>query len=260
MKTLSRCSLFLILSLLVVNTFASDHDTAQKIAPQDALKMLVDGNARFVAGNLTHPHETLDRAKETAINGQHPFVTILSCSDSRAPLNIIFDQGIGDIFSIRVAGNVVGDHELGSIEYGVEHAGTQLCVVLGHTKCGAVTAASTGGGEEGNIKSLMQAIRPAVQRAEAETGKTGKDIVECCAKHNVFYQMEALCKGSEILRESVRSGKLLIVGAIYDIESGQVEILGPHPKIEDLVKETSRLERPQPFRRIPVPAYVPSQQ
>jgi carbonic anhydrase len=237
MKTFFCCALFLLLSLLIVPAFAADHDEAQKVAPQEALQMLIDGNARFVAGKLAHPHETLDRAKDTAINGQHPFVTILSCSDSRAPLDVIFDQGIGDIFSIRVAGNVGGEHELGSIEYGVEHAGTQLCVILGHTKCGAVTAASTGGGDEGNIKSLMLAIRPAVQRTETETGKTGKEIVEPCAVHNVFYQMETLYKGSVILRRAVRSGELIIVGAIYDIETGKVEILGPHPKTEELIKE-----------------------
>jgi carbonic anhydrase len=257
MNTFYRCSLLFVSSLLAVSVFASDHDEAvQKITPQEALTMLMDGNARFVAESLSHPHDTLDRAKDTASNGQHPFATILSCSDSRAPINVIFDQGIGDIFSIRVAGNVVGSHELGSIEYGVEHAGTRLCVVLGHTKCGAITAASTGGGNEGNIKSLMQAIRPAVQRTEAETGKTGKEIVEPCAIHNVFYQIEVLCKESAILREAVRNEELLIVGAIYDIESGKVEILGPHPKMEELAKETGakeagKSEQPQSNRRIP---------
>jgi len=199
--------------------------------------MLTDGNARFTAGTRLHPHETLDRVKETAMNGQHPFVTILSCSDSRVPLNIIFDQGIGDIFSICVAGNLVGEHGLGSIEYGVAHLGTPLCVVLGHTKCGAVIAACTGGGDEGNIASLMQAIRPAVQQTETATGQAGKEMVESCARHNVFYQIEVLCKRSSILREAVQSGQLLIVGAFYDIESGKVEILGQHPKIEELIQE-----------------------
>jgi len=208
-----------------------------KIAPLEALKMLTDGNARFTAGTRTHPHETLDSVKETAKDGQHPFVTILSCSDSRVLLHVIFDEGIGDIFSICVAGNLVGEHVLGSIEFGVAQLGTPLCVILGHTQCGAVIAACTGGGDVGNITSLMQAIRPAVQRAETETGKTGKEIVESCARHNVFYQIEVLCKRSAILREAVQSGRLLIVGAMYDIENGTVEILGQHPKIEDLIQE-----------------------
>ncbi|MDR0327257.1 MAG: carbonic anhydrase [Planctomycetaceae bacterium] len=253
MNTVFRCSLFLVLSLLIVPAFASDHDGVHSIAPQEALQMLIDGNARFVAGNLTHPDETLDRARDTAINGQHPFVTILSCSDSRVPLDIIFDQGIGDIFAIRVAGNVIGDHELGSIEYGVEHAGTRLCIILGHTKCGAVTAASTGGGNEGNISSLMQAIRPAVQRTEKETGKTGKEIVEPCAINNVFHQMETLYKKSEILREAVHNGDLLIVGAIYDIETGKVEFIRQQrqkPVVAEPAKEeNSAKARLQQMRR-----------
>jgi carbonic anhydrase len=200
-------------------------NTLQKIAPEEALQRLMDGNARFVAGKLSHPHETLAWAKVTATDGQHPFVTILSCSDSRVPLTVIFDQGIGDIFAVCVAGNVVGSHELGSIEYGVVHVGTRLCVVLGHTKCGAITTACTGGSDEGNIKSLMQAIRPAVQRAEAETGKTGKEIIESCAIHNVLYQIETIHKESAILCEAVCNGELMIVGAVYDIESGKVEIV-----------------------------------
>jgi carbonic anhydrase len=255
MHTFVRCSLFLVVSLFAAAVSASDHDTAHKIAPQEALNMLTEGNARFVADNLSHPHNAVERAKETADHGQHPFVTILSCSDSRVPLNVVFDQGIGDIFAIRVAGNVVGSHELGSIEYGVAHTGTRLCVVLGHTKCGAVTAACTGGGEEGNIKSLMQAIRPAVQQTEAETGKTGKEIVESCATCNVQHQMKTLCKESAILREAVHSGELWIVGAIYDIESGQVSFIGPPLQIEELVKieelgtEAGKVERQQPVRR-----------
>ena len=260
MKIVFRSSLFLTLLLLVVPVFASDHgESAQKVAPQEALQMLMDGNARFVAGNLTHPHETIERARETATNGQHPFVTVLSCSDSRVPPNIIFDQGIGDIFAIRVAGNVVGSHELGSIEYGVEHAGTRLCVVLGHTKCGAVTAACTGGGNEGNVKSLMRAIRPAVARTrtemEVETSKTGKDvkeIIEACAIQNVIYQIETLYKESEILREAVQKGELLIVGAIYDIESGKVEkVTTPCPMaVMEALKEAGEQDRQQPIRRM----------
>jgi carbonic anhydrase len=138
----------------------------------------------------------------------------------------------------------------------VEHAGTRLCVVLGHTKCGAVTAACTGGGNEGNVTSLMQAIHPAVKRTEEETGNTGKDIVEACAVHNVYYQMEALFKGSDILRKAVQGGEIHIVGAIYDIESGKVKIFGQHPKVNEFVKEPGKVELPQP-RRILSKAELP---
>jgi len=218
-------------------TLSASESTVPKIAPLEALKMLTDGNARFVTGTRSYPRESLDRIKETAMNGQRPFVTMLSCSDSRVPLHIIFDQGVGDIFSICVAGNLVGEQGLGSIEYGVVHLGTPLCVVLGHTKCGAVIAACTGGANEGSITSLMQAIRPAVQRTEAETGRTGKEIAESCARHNIFYQIEVLCKRSAMLREAVQSGQILIVGAMYDIENGTVEMLGQHPNIEELIQE-----------------------
>jgi carbonic anhydrase len=194
------------------------------------LKRLEEGNARFVAGNIQHPNDNTARAKETSEHGQHPFATILACSDSRCPVELIFDQGIGDIFAIKVAGNVSGASQLGSIEYGVAHTGTGLVVVLGHTKCGAVTAACTGGGHEGNIESLVQAIAPAVLIAEVSSGKTGKDAIEDAVRANVYVQIKALLDGSEILREAVEANKALVVGAVYDIATGKVTFLGEYPK------------------------------
>ena len=206
-----------------------------RITQDRAIQLLKEGNARFVAGRRNHPHEFLTRAQETAEFGQHPMATFLSCSDSRVPLEIIFDQNIGDLFSIRVVGNICRDSQLGSIEFGVKYAETPLCVVLGHTQCGAVTAACTGQGLEENVQSLMASIHPAVERAEAKTGKTGADIIEICCIENIFVQIETLFRKSIVLREASRCGKLLVVGAVYDIETGCVTFLGPHPQNERLI-------------------------
>jgi len=207
------------------------------MAQERALQILKEGNARFVAGKRDHPHEFLTRAQETAEFGQRPRATFLSCCDSRVPLEIIFDQNIGDLFSIRVVGNICRDSQLGSIEFGVKHAGTSLCVVLGHTQCGAVTAACTRQGLEENVQSLMASIHPAVERAEAKTGKTGHEIIEVCCIENIFVQIETIFRKSAALRESARYGELLIVGAVYDIETGCVAFLGPHPQNERLITD-----------------------
>ena len=240
----------MILTFFAISAAASEHDASAGVAPEEALKLLREGNERFVQEKAEHPNSLLDRVHETAEHGQHPFVTILSCSDSRVPLETIFDQGIGDIFVIRVAGNVSGDGQLGSIEYGVAHTGTRLCVVLGHTKCGAITAACTDGGHEGKVEHLMKAIAPAVKRTEAKTGKKGIDAVPDCCKENVYLQIESLYRDSKILRDAVSNGNLVIVGAIYDIDTGKVEFLGQHPDADSLLKtkpiryiKPNRLER-----------------
>ena len=200
------------------------------------LELLEEGNARFVAGK-PKAHDHLARAKETAENGQKPMVTILSCSDSRVPTEIVFDQGIGDVFSVRVAGNVCQPSQLGAIEFGTKYLGTPLCVVLGHTKCGAVVAACTGAKLEKNIQSLVDSICPAKDRTEAKAGKTGNEIVEDCAEENIFVQIEDMLKKSSILREMVRKGDLAIIGANYDLATGVVKFLGPHPKNDQLAAE-----------------------
>jgi carbonic anhydrase len=238
MKKLVCVAIFLFPALVL-----ADHGHGgAAVSPGDALKRLQDGNARFVANKAEHPHDKTDRAKETAEHGQHPFATILACSDSRVPLEVIFDHGIGDIFAIKVAGNVSGASQLGSIEYGVEHTGTALVVVLGHTQCGAITAACTDGGHEGNIESLMQAIKPAVKQTERATGKSGKDIIPETVRANVWEQVKALFVGSEILREAVKANKALVVGAVYDISTGEVQFLGEHPQTPELLL----LTKPKP--------------
>ncbi len=211
----------------------------QGIPAEQALDILKAGNARFVEGKRLHPREFLTRARETAEYGQRPIATFLSCSDSRVPIEIIFDRNIGDVFSIRVVGNVCRESQLGSIEFGISDVGTSLCVILGHTKCGAITAACTGNNVAANLHTLLAGIRPAVERAEAATGKTGEDIIEACCLENIHLQMEILFQKSAIVRESVRKGELTVIGAVYDIETGAVTFLDPHPRIAFLAVENA---------------------
>lgn len=217
--------------LLVICRAALASDAASHVSSGEAVRRLTDGNTRFVLGASTHPDNNAARREETAAGGQHPFVTILSCSDSRVPLELVFDQGIGDIFVIRVAGNVCGPSEMGSIEYGVDHVGTPLLVVLGHTQCGAVTAATMGADVHGNIKPLVSRIAPAVTDAQsAHPDVHGKDLLPAATEANVWRSIEELLSHSSITRHRVQQGNLKVVGAIYDVKSGRVRWLGEHPR------------------------------
>lgn len=150
---------------------------------------------------------------------------------------LVFNHRIGDLFVVRVAGNVCDAGQAGSIEYGVEHTGTRLVVILGHSRCGAVTAACAGGGREGSIEYLVRLIEPAVKRTEAATGRSGAGIVEECARENVFLQIESLSAGSPIMRTAAREGKAMVVGAMYDVHSGLTTFLGRHPREGELLGE-----------------------
>lgn len=152
------------------------------------------------------------------MSGQHPHAEILSCSDSRVPPEIVFDQGLGDLFIVRVAGNVASDTELGSLEYGAEHLHVPLIVVLGHESCGAVTAAVQGGPPEGHIVSLVDLINPAVEKTRGMPG----DPVSNAVRMNVELVVKRLRTSTPILSELVAHGKIKIVGAIYSIETGAV--------------------------------------
>jgi carbonic anhydrase len=203
--------------------------------PGEANASLVAGNARFARGSTVHPRQDAKRLLETA-GGQHPFVTVLSCSDSRVPPEIVFDTGIGDLFSVRVAGNVADTDEMGSVEYGVDHLGTPLLVVLGHTKCGAVTAVATGATVHGHIPSLVAEIGPAVAAARTKMpGVSDADLVPEAIRANVFESMATLLRDSDAVRERVESGKVQMVGAVYDLTAGTVEWLGPHPEEASLI-------------------------
>ena len=203
---------------------------------EKALQMLKEGNERFVTGKSSHPRMDAARLAETSKNGQRPFATILTCSDSRLPAEIIFDTGIGDIFVIRVAGNVCDTDEAGTIEYGAGHLGTPLLVVMGHTGCGAVTAVATEANVGGNIAPLVANIKPAVAKAAALNPHLNKEeLVPEAIKANCWQSIEDLLKSSEEARELVKTGKLQVVAAIYNISTGKVGWLGAHPEQSKLL-------------------------
>jgi carbonic anhydrase len=198
--------------------------------------MLRQGNSRYAAGNEQRPNQDRQRRSLTAWQGQQPFAAVLACSDSRVPVEILFDRGIGDIFVVRVAGNVAGGTEMGSIEYAVEHLGISLIVALGHTRCGAVTAVVKGEEVSGNINALAELIAPAVARAKADyPGATGDLLIYEAVKANVWIAAEKFFKSSAVIRREVKSGGLAVMGAIYDIESGQVDWIGAHPAEQQLL-------------------------
>ena len=206
----------------VATIMASASDEKNSIAPDLALQKLIDGNLRYAQGNASHPNQSLERRAELTL-GQHPFAVILSCSDSRIPPELVLDQGLGDIFVIRTAGEVVDNASLASIEYAVDHLGVPLVMVLGHDSCGAVTAAVQGGEAEGHLGSLIDFIRPAVEQAR-EAGEES-DLLNSSIDNNIHNIVEALENSQPILSEKVEKGELTIVGARYHLDSGVVDIL-----------------------------------
>ena len=185
-----------------------------------ALKMLSEGNKRYALDKSLHPHITSVRRAEL-IEGQHPFAIVLGCSDSRIPVELVFDQGVGDIFVVRNAGNIADDVSLASIEYAAAHLHVSLVVVLGHGSCGAVTATASGGELEGHLPTIASAIRPAVEKVNGQQG----DLVNNAARANAVMVAEKLKSSKPVLAELVKSGKLTISAAFYDIKSGKVEFI-----------------------------------
>jgi carbonic anhydrase len=180
---------------------------------------LMAGNARFVAGK-THPGSSIARRKKLA-SGQHPQTIVLACSDSRVSPELVFDQGLGDLFVIRAAGNVAGPVGLGSIEYAVAHVHSTLLVVLGHQKCGAVEAACSGDKmPSSNLEAIVDKINPAVTKAK--TYAKSDDLLESAIKENVHQSATDVLANSEILREAVKAGKLTVIEAEYELEGGAV--------------------------------------
>lgn len=189
------------------------------LSADEALQKLLIGNQRFVQHQPLYPDQSATRLQEVA-QAQHPFATVLSCADSRVPAEIIFDQGIGNIFDVRVAGNIVTRETLGSIEYAVVLLGTPLLMVLGHERCGAVTATVQNELLPGDISSFVKAIKPAVARVKNQPG----DTVDLAVRANVKYQIERLQR-SRLLAEQIKLGKLKIVGGRYDLDTGSVAII-----------------------------------
>ncbi|MDD3845934.1 MAG: carbonic anhydrase [Syntrophorhabdaceae bacterium] len=186
----------------------------------EALQNLLDGNKRFAAMKQTHPNQ--DRARRDDVKGgQKPFAVVVGCSDSRIPPEILFDQGIGDLFIIRLAGNIVDDMALGSVEYAVDHLGTPLVVVLGHSKCGAVTATAKGGEAHGHIGGIVKLIAPAVNNVKNQPG----DLVDNAIKENARLVAAAIASSKPVLGKMVEEGKIAVIPAYYDIDTGLVEML-----------------------------------
>jgi carbonic anhydrase len=244
--------LLITTSLCVGNQFAQAADPAHPdqpiVAPAEAILRLKEGNGRFTAGNPQHPHESVDERRYMAANSyenagaiplgmtseqaakrraeltksQHPFAIILSCSDSRVPPETVFDEGLGDLFIVRVAGNVLNDEGLGSIEYGVDVLGARLIVVLGHQSCGAVDAAmktvAAKGKAPGHIQSLVTAIKPVVD-------STPKGDLDTMIKANVKHVVDALRSSTPILKARVDSGEVQVIGGYYTLETGAVTFL-----------------------------------
>jgi carbonic anhydrase len=190
------------------------------IDSKSALKLLMDGNKRYLESKATHQDQDVKRRTEVA-KGQHPAAVVITCSDSRVPPEILFDQGLGDLFVIRTAGNIVDDIGLGSVEYAVEHLGVQLVIVLGHERCGAVDAAVKGGEAEGHIENLIKAIQPAVEEAKKQTG----DLLDNAVRANVRDIVKMLKTNEPILKKLFNEKKIDIVGARYDLDDGIIGIL-----------------------------------
>jgi len=214
-----------LVTLVAMNQFARaadpNHPDQPSVAPAEAISKLKEGNGRYTSGNLQHPGQTTERRTELA-KTQHPFAAIISCSDSRVPPEIVFDQGLGDLFVVRVAGNVINDEGLGSIEYTVDHLGTRLILVLGHQSCGAVKAAretiAAKGKAPGHIESLVTAIKPAVEA-------TAKDDLDTTIKANAKNVVQARRSSTPILKAEVDSGKIKVIGGYYSLDTGAVTFL-----------------------------------
>lgn len=212
---------FLVAGLVSGLFFASAAFGQGTVNADEALIRLKAGNQRFVEGRSDHPRQDISRIKEVA-SAQRPFATIIGCSDSRVPNEIIFDQGLGDLFIVRTAGQVSTYASWGSIEFAEEVLGTKLIVVLGHTQCGAVSAAVNLPEVPGHIVTLVNAIKPAVDKAR--THKPG-DLLDAAIRQNVTMQVEQLKALEPLLAKRVREGSIRIVGALYHLDSGQVEFL-----------------------------------
>src|SRR6187401_2153433 len=212
-----------LLIILSMNLFFSCRQKQEEnqdnvLAPLDKLK---SGNEKFASGHPVHPHETLNRIKELK-EGQHPFVVLVSCSDCWIPPELIFDPGLGDVFSIRTAGNVIGDYELGSIEYAVELLHSKLIVVLGHENCGAIQAYATSGDEkhDDHIQCLINYI--ASEEEEKIIPDSLRSNIDILVKANITHGVNLLKSSTPVLKPLVDRHEITVIGAYYDLDSGKV--------------------------------------
>lgn len=201
----------------------------------DALNRLREGNRRFVSDTATSQAALSPARRQALIDGQSPFAIILGCSDSRVPAELVFDQGLGDLFVIRIAGNIVAPSQVGSVEFAAERFGTSLVVVLGHSQCGAVSATleeivRPSGHQSRNLHSIVQRIRPAVQPLmDTELRHDPHALMHHAVRANVRASANQLRHGSEVLEQLIQQGQLLVVGAEYSLETGEVEFFDGLP-------------------------------
>lgn len=232
----SRMAAVLAIVVLAAGAAFASSPGASVVSADEALQRLMDGNKRFVANEMTSAKQSDTAARTALARSQKPYAIILSCSDSRLPPEIIFDKGLGEIFVVRVAGNIPDPVVLGSIEYAAEHLGSPLVMVLGHERCGAVTATVDAKGKpEGNIGALVKTIAPAIKNAakecEACKGQANckeskkEEYIECAINANAKSVAASLTKKSPVLKHLVKEGKLRIVAAKYDLDDGVVSLL-----------------------------------
>lgn len=187
---------------------------------EEALAILKAGNQRFLTCKLNHPNHC-EESRKLLVKGQTPLATVLTCADSRVPPVDIFDQGLGDLFVVRVAGNVIGDHALGSIEYAVKHLKTPLVVVMGHASCGAIAAVASGAALEGHIATLGPAIQTAIKRVEDMEG----DLINNASRELARHIAQKIADSEPIIADMVKDGAVKVVPAYYDLHSGIVTFL-----------------------------------
>ena len=219
--------LFLIVPVLAFFAACKEqpHAASEHTAPATAtgaLSHLLQGNERFTDFRPIHPDESRERRTEVS-KGQHPEAVVVTCSDSRVPPELVFDQGLGDLFVIRTAGNIMGEIELGSIEYAVEHLHVPLVVVMGHERCGAIQAYFEGGVPHGHIKAIVDSI--ASEEEIKSLRKTGDELLDHFVRANVHHGVKQLIASSPIIREKMAAGTLKVVGAYEDLDNGKVSIL-----------------------------------
>jgi len=217
-------------------------DTQTSITPEIALQILKDGNQRFV-NNLKYNRNLLQQVNETR-DGQWPFAVVLSCIDSRTSAELVFDQGLGDIFSVRIAGNIANEDILGSMEFACKVAGSKFIVVLGHTKCGAVKGACDHV-EMGNLTALLSKLRPAVDDetiTKKDRNSANSEFVENVATINVHRTVDAILQRSHILHEMIEKGEIGICGAMYNVETGVVDIYEETVIIKDRKQQVKSKE------------------
>lgn len=206
---------------------AHTKETQAQMTPEKSLEALKEGNIRF-QNNSSVERNLLEQVEDTK-KGQFPFATVLSCIDSRIPAEMIFDQGIGDLFSVRIAGNFINDDILGSMEFACKLAGSRIVVVLGHTSCGAIKGACDGA-ELGKLTGMLDKIKPAVKAVNspaepAQRTSQNLDFVNEVAAQNVTFSIDGIRSGSEVLCEMESNGEIIIVGAMYDVATGKVSFL-----------------------------------